>query len=405
MITGNENIQTLAGNYPELLPVFEKHGLGSYFKPENLKKIGRFTLLSTLLRSERINSEQFIGTLNNLTGNHSGTAGDERSVQQLHFMAMLPCGLRNPFKDFLEAHLLEHPDQYADLNYLAEGNVNHELSYYPMLDNVASADELPDMIMASDVNNFFHRPFTERFIRQGIYEAFTPFTPTNAYLEKAGFADPSGNFTMYTANMLVMAVDTERPGAEKLPRKWEDLLNPVFENGIIMRGEDDFFCNAVMLPFYKDHGFDAIRIMAQNIRTGKHPAEMVKLAESGKDGAATVYIMPYFFAKKIKNPMVKLVWPEDGAIASPVFMLVKKKAIEKHRSLLEFLLSKATGEMLVSRFFPSIHPEVKNTLPEPVKWLGWDFLSQNDIGTLKDEIRHVFMDVWKQKRIQDQVKR
>lgn len=396
MITGNENIQTIAENNPELIAVFGKHGLGSYFKPENLKKIGRFILLNTLLKSENINPTQFIDALNELAGNRFETDGAEKSIQQLHFMAMLPCGLRNPFKDFMEAHLLGNTNQYADLNYLAEGNVNHEISYYPMLDHIASADELPDMIMASDVNNFFHRPFQEHFLQPGLFETFTPFTP-NTYLEKAGFADPSGNFTMYTANMLVMAVDTERPGAEKLPRKWEDLLNPVFENGIIMRGEDDFFCNAVMLPFYKDHGFDAIRIMAQNIRIGKHPAEMVKLADSGTHDSASVYIMPYFFAKKIKNPKVKLIWPEDGAIASPVFILVKKAAIEKHRSLLEFLLSKATGEMLVSRFFPSIHPEVKNTLPEPVKWLGWDFLTRNDIGTLKDEIRHVFMDVWKQK--------
>ncbi|WP_163712655.1 ABC transporter substrate-binding protein [Mangrovibacterium lignilyticum] len=397
-ITQNDTIQTIADQYPDLIPQFEKSGFASYFKPESLKKIGRFTRLGTLLRSANIDVEAFLGMLNEQLSQGAAVSTEEKAIHELHFMAMLPCGLRNPFKDFLESHILDHPEAYAGLDYLTEGNVNHELSYYPMLDHVSSADELPEIMLASDVNNFFHRPFQERFVGKGIFETFTPYTP-NPYLEKSGFADPSGNYTMLTANMLVMAVDTERLGNTPIPEVWSDLLSEAFTDEIIMRGEDDFFCNAIMLPFYKEHGFYAIRQMAQNIRTGKHPAEMVKLADKGGDDAATIYIMPYFFAKKIKNPNVKLLWPTDGAIASPVFMMVRKSAMEKHCSLLNFLLSKETGELLVSRFFPAIHPDVKNTLPEPVKWLGWDFLNNNDIGKLKDEIRDVFMEVWKQKAV------
>lgn len=396
LITPNDTIQNIAESHPELVPVFEKNGLANYFTEANLKKIGRFTRLGTLLRSSKLDVDTFIAMLNQSLSDPAASAESDKPFDQLHFMAMLPCGLRNPFKDFMEAHVLDHPTEYAGLDYLTEGNVNHELSYYPMLDHVSSADELPDIMLASDVNNFFHRPFQERFVGKGIFETFTPYTP-NPYLEKAGFADPSGNYTMLTANMLVMAVDTERLGTIPMPTVWSDLLTDAFADEIIMRGEDDFFCNAIMLPFYKEHGFYAIRQMAQNIRSGKHPAEMVKLADKGGEDAATVYIMPYFFAKKIKNPNVKLLWPEDGAIASPVFMMVRKAAMEKHRSLLNFLLSKETGELLVSRFFPAIHPEVENTLPKAVKWLGWDFLNKHDIGKLKDEIRDVFMEVWKQK--------
>lgn len=397
-ITQHDTIQSIADNYPELIPVFEKNGFGSYFKPETLTKIGRFTRIGTLLRSGRVDVDAFLAVLNDSLNQQATTSATDKALHELHFMAMLPCGLRNPFKDFLEKHILGHPSEYAGLDYLAEGNVNHELSYYPMLDHVSSAEELPEIMLASDVNNFFHRPFQKRFVGKDIFETFTPYTPNN-YLEKAGFADPSGNYTMLTANMLVMAVDTERLGKKPMPAIWADLLTDDFEDEIIMRGEDDFFCNAVMLPFYKDLGFPAIRQMAKNIRTGKHPAEMVKLAEKGGEEAATIYIMPYFFAKKIKNPKVKLLWPEDGAIASPVFMMVRKSAMKKHESLLNFLLSKEVGEMLVGRYFPSIHPEVENTLPEAVKWLGWDFLNKHDIGKLKDEIRDVFMEVWKQKAV------
>ena len=146
MITGNENIQALSESYPQLVSLFEKHGMGGYFKPDNMAKIGRFMLLNTLLRSAKIDPLQFITLLNNelKTGGQINDGAFSDPQQQLHFMAMLPCGLRNPFKDFLEAHLADNKDVFAGLNYLAEGNVNHEVSYYPILDHIDSEEELPD---------------------------------------------------------------------------------------------------------------------------------------------------------------------------------------------------------------------------------------------------------------------
>jgi len=398
MIKGNENIKTIAEHYPELIGEFQQHGMGSYFKPENLDKMGRFMILSTLLKSKKMDAAQFIASLNKLLNEQKKNSEFKVSDQHsLHLMAMLPCGLRNPFKEFLEKHITEHPDEYAGLNYLAEGNVNHELSYYPLLDNISSIDELPDIIIASDVNNFFHRPFIDKFLSKGVFETYMPYQP-NDYLEKVGFADPNRNYTMITSNMLVMVIDKERLGSSTVPKRWADLLSPEFENEIIMRGEDNFFCNAVMLPFCKDIGFGAIKILAKNIKSGKHPAEMVKLAGSGKDEAAKAYIMPYFFAQRIQSPNVEVVWPEDGAIASPVFMLVKKEKAEKHQQLLDFLMGAATGQMLAKRHFPSMHPDIDHsTFPKPIKWLGWEFLSNNDIGKLKADIQDVFMEVWNKK--------
>ncbi len=397
MITGNENLKQIAESYPNLIPVFEKHGLGSFFKKENLSKIGRFTILNTLLKSKNIDATSFINNLN--TQQNKPEQSSDSTTEDLHFAAMLPCGLRNPFKEFSEAYLQDNADLFKDLNYLIEGNVNHELSYYPLLDSIKDENELPDIIVASDVNNFFHKPFLERFIETGLFECYAPYAPNN-YLEKVGYADPDKHFTMFTSNLLVMAVDVQKLGDRKMPETWHDLLAPEFENSIIMRGEDDFFCNAVMLPFFKDNGFEAIHKLARNIKSGKHPAEMVKLAGSNNEEGAAVYILPYFFSKRIKNKNVEVVWPKDGAIASPVFLLAKKSRIDKHKELLDFLLSKETGQMLVGRYFPSIHPDVENNFNEAVKWLGWDFLKGYDIAKLKEEIRTEFMTVWEPKSIE-----
>lgn len=402
MITGNENLLQLAEMNNELISVFEKHGLGSYFKPENLNKIGKYTRLNSLLEAKKIEKSQFINNLNQLLFDTDSIPPANLFQEQhnLDFAAMLPCGLRNPFKEYFDSIIYENSNQFDSLNFLIEGNVNHELSYYPLLDGITDIDEMPDIIMASDVNNFFHRPFMDRFVKKGLFETYTPFTP-NDYLQKNGYADTKGNFTMYTANMLIMVVDSVRLGNRKMPEKWNDLLAPEFENDIIMRGEENFFCNAIMLPFFKEKGFDAIKILAKNIKSGMHPAEMVKLAGTDKKEGAAVYIMPYFFAKRILNKNAEIVWPQDGAIVSPVFLLIQKSKIAKHKAFLDFLLSKETGNILTDRYFPSIHPDVSHkTFPEKAKWLGWDFLYNQDIGQLKNDIRDVFLEVWNTKTVQ-----
>ncbi len=399
MITGNENLQEIVNQGNEVLEALKNQGLGKYFESENIAKTGRFIKLSTLLKSNNIDAASFIQKLNSIlsSSNHKET---KSSIDNLHFSAMLPCGLRNPFKEVTESYFQENNEVFEELNYLMEGNVNHELSYYPMLDNIENEEELPDIILASDVNNFFHKPFVNRFISKGCFEAYEPYTP-NPYLEKVGYADPDHHFTMYTSNMLIMVVDKTKLGDRAMPESWSDLLKPEFEKSIIMRGEDDFFCNAIMLPFYKDHGFDAIEKLAQNIVKGLHPAEMVKMAGKDAPDGAPVYIMPYFFAKRInKNANVEIVWPKDGAIASPVFILVKKDKTEKHKKLLEFLFSKELAQIIQGRYFPVTHPEVNNDkFPEKVKWLGWDFLNNNDIGKLKEDIREVFMNIWEKASI------
>lgn len=400
MIKGSENLLQIKEISENLLPVFEKHGLGAYMQAKTLDKIGKFTRLNTLLASKNIDTKAFISLLNDVI--ETTSAIKEVSLQEkFHFSAMLPCGLRNPFKEYFDNFIQSNQEGFKGLNYLIEGNVNHELSYYPMLDNITDIDELPDIIMASDVNNFFHKPFVDRFINAGLFETYSPL-PLNDYLEKAGFSDPQNNYTNYTTNLLVIVVDKKRLKGRPKPHQWNDLLNPEFKNDIIMRGEDNFFCNAVMLPFYKDIGIDAIKILANNIKSGLHPAEMVKMAGKDNPNGAAIYIMPYFFSKRIKSNYVETIWPKDGAIASPVFLLVKKDKAEEHKKLLDFIFSKDTAEMLLGRYFPAIHPEISHeNFPEPVKWLGWDFLKNNDIGLLKETIREEFMKIWNNKMPND----
>ena len=171
MIKGDENIFHITSEYPNSAKLFNAYGLEDYIDDKNSLSPGKFINLNTVLKSHQIDRKRFMKELNDCIANQSI---DELETPP-HFMAMLPCGLRNPFKEFTENHILEYQERYKNLQYQIEGNVNFELSYYPKLDGLKDENFLPDVMMASDINNLFHQPFKERFVEKGIFRGFRPY--------------------------------------------------------------------------------------------------------------------------------------------------------------------------------------------------------------------------------------
>jgi len=120
---------------------------------------------------------------------------------------------------------------------------------------------------------------------------------------------------------------------------------------------------------------------------------MVK-SDRKKQDRPIVTIMPYFFTKMAKEGgSMKAVWPADGAIISPIFMLSKKEKQEKLQPVIDFFAGEDVGKVLShSGLFPSINPEIDNNIPEENKfmWLGWDYIYNNDISSLITHCENVF---------------
>ena len=123
-----------------------------------------------------------------------------------------------------------------------------------------------------------------------------------------------------------------------------------------------------------------------------HPAEMVK--SHRKKEKPTVTIMPYFFSKMVSGngPMFPI-WPRDGAIISPIFLLAKNSNKEKIQPFVDFFASKEIGEIFVEKGgLPSTNPQVENNLTEDQKfmWIGWDYVNNHDIGELIKKTEEIF---------------
>jgi ABC-type Fe3+ transport system substrate-binding protein len=128
--------------------------------------------------------------------------------------------------------------------------------------------------------------------------------------------------------------------------------------------------------------------------SGMHPSQMVK---SGRQPEApAVSITPYFFTQMIdeKGPLVP-VWPREGAIISPVFLLTKASSEEKIKPFVDFLFSQEVGDLMtMNGKFPSTNPLAKNGLNADQRflWVGWDYIHENDIGRLLRETERDFFD-------------
>ena len=121
-----------------------------------------------------------------------------------------------------------------------------------------------------------------------------------------------------------------------------------------------------------------------------HPSEMV----NKKIEKPAVSIIPFFFTKVNRDIVnTRYIWPEDGSIISPVFMLVKRENIEVTGEIAKFFYSREVGRVFaVNGLFPSLNPEVNNVLPDNAgfKWLGWDYIYSNDVSELVKKVESIF---------------
>lgn len=386
------SVRECIDRHPETIAVFQSFGLTELANPVVQEKLGPFLKLRTLLAHRAVDPEAFVERCREASDAERAVGGaDPLDVSKAKptLLALLPCGLRFSVDRALSALADDLGQRGAPFEYLAEGNVNHELSYYPYVESVTSLDELPDVILSADLNAFFHRRFLERFADRFV-DVGGPVSPRMAEI---GFADPGGRFTMLCANPLVLVHVKDATRALPAPSSWGDLLAPDYRGSIVMRGQGSFFCSGVLVPFLRLFGMDAIPRLAANVREGVHPSQMVKMIDGKSPDVAPFFIMPWFFARKIKaTHRVDILFPKEGALVSPVQILVKASARARLAELTDFLAGESLHRQCADNFFPPTHPDAPDIVPKDQKlfWIGWDFIEAHDLQATKREVGEVF---------------
>ena len=387
--------------YPETLPVFISNGFpqmadsklrkqfasGINLKTALLLKQLDFYAFSDLLKEAIINKNENIDeTLISSTSKYN--------EESLNVTGLLPCPVRIP--------LLQKFSEFSKSYECSSGlRLNYELKAASMglewleknLTNIETEDDLPDLFLSAGFDMFFDENRFGKFKRDGVFKDSTSFPGINESFDNLNLTDPRGHYGIISVVPAVFLINEEELGSLRKPGSWEDILKPEFENKVSLPvGDFDLF-NGILLNIHKKYGDIGIQKLGKSLLESMHPSQMVK-SDRKKTAKPIVTIMPYFFTKMIKNGgPLKAVWPEDGAIISPIFILSKTKKSEELQAVSNFFSSKEVGQILSHQgLFPSIHPDIDNQIPAENKfmWLGWDYIYENDISQLIKHCNEIF---------------
>lgn len=264
---------------------------------------------------------------------------------------------------------------------------NHDL--FDDIRSVKDARHLPDIVASLGFGFLFERGFRERFVDTGIYESLS-FSPPRQSLAESGVIDPECHYTILAINPMVMVVDHTKIGKRPIPRKWADILEPEYERSVGVVGRDAFFNETLSLTIYKEFGLPGIRKLRRAVAWAGHPAQMVKMAGKAHPDAPAISIIDYFFAKMIRRQdRISIVWPDEGALAIPFVALAKTDRRKGVRAIASFLTGRKTARICADAYYYPVYSDVPIYLPESLKlnWLGWEYLKENDLEVLMDEIR------------------
>lgn len=392
-------IRDIIDSHPETLSVFKANGLSIFADEETRATVGAAIRLRTALKAARINTEQFSSLLNDAIAAAEPLIGIQTSPRRercnLNLFALLPCPLKVPLEEAFHGFLVTlTKEQRSAVTFCIEGNANNQIDYADYADHFEVLADMPDIIITPGFNSFFHPHFVEHFIKTGLFASVNNFAG-DRHLAAMGVTDPDGHYTMLAMNLLVLVVDHTRLGNRPVPTSWADLLKPEYAKSIAIRGNHDgTFCETLLLALHKDFGTDGLSRLGRNVAWGWHPSQMVKSAGSGREDTPAISVMPLFFANTIKSSeSVSIIWPDDGALVSPVTMLVKADKHDELRHVIDFLAGPDVARICAGAAFPAVHPAVDNRLPDNAafKWIGWEYVKNHDLKALVADTNTAFL--------------
>ncbi len=402
-----DKIYDITEKYPETIDIFVANDF-SQFADENMRKsLGKSISLDMACTSKKVNVELFEQKLvdaieqNRASKDGSLVMAEKPQHADIRIDGVLPCPVKIPMLEGFEAWLKENEGRFNFTIDYELKSANLGLDF--IKERIESGDEsnLSDLFMSAGFDLFFDKNLMGQFKEKGVFEDITGIDQLNKDFdnEYIDLKDPLKQYTIVGVVPAIFMVNTEELKGREMPKSWEDLLKPEFESSISIPMRDLDMFNALLLNIYKKFGEEGVAKLGRSLLKSMHPAEMVKAhTKKSEFNMPAITVMPYFFTRMVQeNSPMKPVWPEDGAIISPIFLLSKKDSKERIKPFLDFFFSKEIGEILsFNGKMPSTHPAVDNGLSEEQKfmWVGWDFINSNDIGGLIKKCEQLFNGVY-----------
>jgi ABC-type Fe3+ transport system substrate-binding protein len=387
-----DNLFDITEKFPQTLPVFISNGFSQLADESKRTTFGKALQLDIAIMMRQIEQDGFIKSLETAI---DGSFKEIRKENTVYVKGLLPCPVRLPlqetFDEVIESKAASGLNIKADLKAASMG-----LDW--MKEEVAMAnsiDQLDDIYISAGFDMFFDKEYFGRFIDSNGFSDPIRWKGINRDFdnEKLSLKDPKGRYGIIAVVPAVFLVNTEVLDGRPVPQSWKELLDPVYTRSISLPVADFDLFNAILLTIDNNYGRDAVHALGRNMLMSLHPAQMVK-SDRQKINKPAITIMPFFFTKMVKEgSMMKAVWPKDGAIISPIFMIGKNNENKQIAEVADIVSGEKVAAILSHQgLFPSLHPTIDNRLPEGATflWLGWDYIEAHDLNSKFVECHEAF---------------
>ena len=373
-INPNDTIYTITNEHPKTIDVLVEFGFDKLKNPMIRNTIGKTMTLQTICDMRKVNLQEILAQMNRVINQNLENCITVKGV--------LPCPIRIP--------LVESIDQFIEKNNL---NINYTLPPAStgldwLISETDDVNKLADIYLSAGFGLFFDKEKIGKYAQDGVFRS-NPFKYNETF---KSFADENNIYTILGVVPAVFMVNKKLLADRPCPRKWTDLLKDIYKGELAIPMKDLDLFNALLLGIYTSYGESAVAKLGEAVVKNMHPAEMVK--NSTTNATPLISVAPYFFASMVKeSDDVIVVWPEDGAIASPIFLISKTETYDSYKPFLDFLTSKEIGTILSSNGrFPSTLMGIDNGLSPDKKFIfsGFDFINKNDIAKLLTHLENVF---------------
>lgn len=386
----------LTEKYPESIDLLVSIGFENIKDESQRNTIGRAITLENALKSKNINIDEFSDKLRETIEESQNIKNeiDLKNEDNIKITGLLPCPVKVQLTETFESWIESNKANFDyDIDYEFKA-ASFGIDWLQEIIESDSENLLPDVFISAGFDMFFDKDLFGKYKNEHLFSDITGIEKYNSDFENdyISLRDPDGEYSMVAVVPAVFLVNKEEIGDKKFPKSWADLLSGEFENSISLPIADFDLFNSILLHIYKNFGEEGLKNLGRAFKSNMHPSEMVK--SDRKANKPEVTIMPYFFTKMTnENGPLTPVWPEDGAIISPIFMLSKAEKSEKLKPIVDFFASEGAGEILSHEGrFPSVNPKVDNRLDKENKfmWVGWDFIKEHDISKLIEKCEEIF---------------
>jgi ABC-type Fe3+ transport system substrate-binding protein len=322
---------------------------------------------------------------------------DGGPIQDLDYLGYVPCPIRTEMQRQMHLYFSEQAETRGTLRWYSPYGCNHHGENIDPYDLIWKTDDevhMPGVISDGGSSDYFRPEGHKRWIESGVYG---PIDKGNLQMRPefvdAGIEDPMGACHIFAAFPSVWLVDKKKLGSRPMPKKWEDLQDPIYRGDITLAGhEGDEISDVQLFNVWKHFGEQGLKALAKNATNFWSPAMMVKRAGASHPDGTAIYVLNYFFARSHRyEDRVELVWPEDGAWFNPLLLLAKRKRRPESQIAIDFLLGEQWRRHLDSVGFPSVYTYPgQKALPGKLSWIGWDFIRNHDLDALSTELQAVF---------------